>query len=139
MMNRVDEILSKVLSSARRPSRNEALRLALEVKNLRGALDFALRHCATFRDGTKPCESGWHDKPVGRKLFCLVCSGSTSNRRQVPKYTCVSERVAEMLAEKESPELREHPNEDGLLTCAIHGGEIRPGYICRKCEESPSG
>lgn len=34
--------------------------------------------------------------------------------------------------------LREHPDEDGLLTCVIHGGEIRPGYICRKCMDEES-
>ncbi len=72
---------------------------------LRAALAFALKHCSFFVDGTKACEADWHDEAHSSHSTCPSCSGPVdstpyvSNRRQVTRYTAVSERVHEMLAQ----------------------------------------
>ncbi len=71
---------------------------------LKKALAFALRHCDFFVDGTETCESRWHNEAHSCHSTCPGCGGpvattSLSQRRQVTRYTAVSERVQEMLNE----------------------------------------
>ena len=79
---------------------------------LQAALNFALKHCDFFRDGTETCDSGWHDEAHGCHSVCPSCGGlpdftsHTSNRRQVAKYTAVRERVDEILREGTEEETR---------------------------------
>lgn len=76
----------------------------LETKRLRAALAFALKHCSFFVNGTKTCDSDWHDETHSFHSTCPSCGGPVdttphvSNRRRVVEYTAVSERVREMLA-----------------------------------------
>ena len=82
--------------------------MKVEIERLRLALTFALRHCSVFVDGTKTCESSWHDEAHSSHSTCPSCNGPVdmtphvSNRRQVTRYTSVSERVAEMLADTQN-------------------------------------
>ncbi len=72
---------------------------------LQSALAFALKHCSFFVDGTEACKSSWHDEAHSSHSTCPSCDGPVdstsyvSNRRQVTKYTAVSERAHEMLTQ----------------------------------------
>lgn len=108
---------------------------------LQAALTFALRYCGFFADGTETCDSAWHDEAHGCHSVCPSCGGPVattsfvSNRRQVTKYTAVSERVAEMLAETK-PEDSEYQNLlDKVLTYDKVAKKMQGmGFQPNKCE-----